>query len=70
MMVMHKMSNYITKKVADKLNHLFKNEREQYEGFWDNISIFIKFGCMREEKLYDKIKDSILLKQQMVFMKQ
>ena len=57
-----KMSNYITKKVADKLNHLFKNEREQYEGFWDNISIFIKFGCMREEKLYDKIKDSILLK--------
>lgn len=57
-----KMSNYITKKVADKLNHLFKNEREKYEGFWDNISIFIKFGCMREEKLYDKIKDSILLK--------
>lgn len=57
-----KMSNYITKKVADKLNHLFKNEREQYEGFWDNISIFIKFGCMREEKLYDKIKDALLLK--------
>ena len=57
-----KMSNYITKKVADKLNHLFKNEREQYEGFWDNINIFIKFGCMREEKLYDKIKDSLLLK--------
>ena len=57
-----KMSNYITKKVADKLNQLFKNEREQYESFWDNISIFIKFGCMKEEKLYDKIKDSLLLK--------
>ena len=57
-----KMSNYITKKVADKLNQLFKNERQTYEGFWDNISLFIKFGCMREEKLYDKIKDSLLLK--------
>lgn len=57
-----KMSNYITKKVADKLNQLFKNERASYEGFWDNISLFIKFGCMREEKLYDKIKDSLLLK--------
>ncbi len=57
-----KMSNYISKKVADKLNQLFKNEREAYEGFWDNISLFIKFGCMREEKLYDKIKDCLLLK--------
>ncbi|NLK38537.1 MAG: molecular chaperone HtpG [Epulopiscium sp.] len=57
-----KMSNYISKKVADKLNQLFKNEREKYEGFWDNISIFIKYGCMREEKLYDKVKDCLLLK--------
>lgn len=57
-----KMSNYISKKVADKLNQLFKNEREAYEGFWDNISIFIKFGCMREEKLYDKVKDCLLFK--------
>ncbi len=57
-----KMSNYISKKVADKLNQLFKNEREIYEGFWDNISIFIKYGCMKEEKLYDRVKDCLLLK--------
>lgn len=58
-----KMSTYITKKVADKLNSMFKNERtETYEKFWDDISVFIKYGCMREEKLYDKIKDSILFK--------
>ena len=58
-----KMSTYITKKVADKLNSMFKNGRtETYEKFWDDISVFIKYGCMREEKLYDKIKDSILFK--------
>lgn len=57
-----KMSNYIAKKVADKLNQLFKNERENYESFWDDISLFIKFGCMKEEKLYDKVKDCLLLK--------
>ncbi len=57
-----KMNTYITKKVADKLNQLFKNERETYEGFWDDIGIFIKYGCMREEKLYDKVKDALLLK--------
>lgn len=58
-----KMSSYITKKVADKLNSMFKNERkETYEKFWDDISVFIKYGCMREEKLYDKIKDSLLFK--------
>lgn len=57
-----KMNTYITKKVADKLNQLFKNDRETYEGFWDDIGIFIKYGCMREEKLYDKVKDALLLK--------
>ena len=57
-----KMNAYITKKVADKLNQLFKNERQTYEGFWDDIGIFIKYGCMREEKLYDKVKDALLLK--------
>ena len=57
-----KMNAYITKKVADKLNQLFKNDRPAYEGFWDDINIFIKYGCMREEKLYDKVKDSLLLK--------
>ncbi len=57
-----KMNAYITKKVADKLNQLFKNDRSAYEGFWDDIGIFIKYGCMREEKLYDKVKDALLLK--------
>lgn len=57
-----KMSSYITKKVADKLVQLFKNDRSAYEGFWDDIGIFIKYGCMREEKLYDKVKDALLLK--------
>lgn len=57
-----KMSNYITKKVADKLNSLFKKNREEYEGFWDDISQFIKYGCMREKEFYDKVKDSLLFK--------
>ncbi len=57
-----KMNNYITKKVADKLNSVFKNSREEYEGFWEDISIFVKYGCMKEEKFYDKIKDSIIFK--------
>ena len=57
-----KMNAYITKKVADKLNQLFKNDRPAFEGFWDDINIFIKYGCMREEKLYDKVKDALLLK--------
>ena len=57
-----KMNSYITKKVADKLNHLFKSDRTAYEGFWDDIGMFFKYGCMREEKLYDKMKDALLLK--------
>ena len=57
-----KMSKYITKKVADKLNNLFKKERETFEGFWDDISQFIKYGCLREKDFYDKVKDSLLFK--------
>lgn len=57
-----KMNAYITKKVADKLNQLFKTDRPAFEGFWDDINIFIKYGCMKEEKLYDKVKDILLLK--------
>ncbi len=57
-----KMSGYITKKVADKLNSLFKKEREEYEKFWDDISQFIKYGCLREKEFYDKVKDSLLFK--------
>ncbi|WP_317366488.1 molecular chaperone HtpG [uncultured Tyzzerella sp.] len=57
-----KMSKYITKKVADKLNSLFKKQREDFEGFWDDISQFIKYGCLREKDFYDKVKDSLLFK--------
>ena len=57
-----KMSSYITKKVADKLSQLFKTQRENYEEFWSDIGIFIKYGCLKEEKLYDKVKDALLLK--------
>ena len=48
-----KMNAYITKKVADKLNQLFKTDRSAFECFWDDSNIFIKYGCMKEEKLYD-----------------
>ncbi len=55
-----KMSAYITKKVADKLNDIFKEDRSQYESFWNDISLFVKYGCMKEEKFYDKVKDILL----------
>lgn len=55
-----KISEYITKKVADKLTGLFKNEREQFEGFWDDINPFIKFGAIRDSKFYEKTKDIFL----------
>ena len=57
-----KMSGYITKKVADKLTGLFKNEREQYNKYWDDISPFIKYGCIREHDFYDKVKSAVLYK--------
>ena len=55
-----KMSSYITKKVADKINAMFKNNREEYEGIFDDLSLFIKYGCIKEDKFYDKVKDSLL----------
>ena len=57
-----KISKHIVKKVADKLKSLYKNERENYEKFWDDIQVFIKFGCLKDESFYDKGKDSILFK--------
>ncbi len=57
-----KISNHITKKVADKLTGLFKNDRENYSKYWDDINIFIKYGCIRDEKFYEKIKDAIIYK--------
>lgn len=57
-----KISDYITKKVADKLSGMCKTERESYEKYWDDISPFIKFGCLKDEKFCDKINDYILFK--------
>ena len=57
-----KISEYITKKVADKLIGLCKTEKESYEKYWDDISPFIKFGCLKDEKFCDKMDDYILFK--------
>ena len=57
-----KISDYITKKVADKLIGMCKTEKEAYEKYWDDISPFIKFGCLKDEKFCDKINDFILFK--------
>ena len=57
-----KISDYITKKVADKLSGMCKTEREDYEKYWDDISPFIKFGCLKDEKFKEKMKDYILFK--------
>jgi molecular chaperone HtpG len=56
------MSGYISKKVADKLNSLYKKDRENYNKYWDDISPFIKFGAIKERDFYDKVKESILYK--------
>ncbi len=57
-----KISEYITKKVADKLSGMCKTEKEAYEKYWDDISPFIKYGCLRDEKFCDKMNDYILFK--------
>ena len=57
-----KMKSYITKKIADKLLSMFNNSREQYEGYWDDINPFIKYGCLSDKKFYDQIKPAIILK--------
>ncbi len=57
-----KISDYITKKVADKLTGMCKTEKETYEKYWDDISPFIKFGCLKDEKFCDKMNDYILFK--------
>ena len=58
----NKISEYISKKVADKLAGMCKTKREEYEKYWDSISPFIKFGCLKDEKFCDKMKDAILFK--------
>ena len=58
----NKVADYISKKVADKLTGMFKTDRENYEKYWDDISPFIKFGCPKDEKFGEKMKDSMLYK--------
>ena len=58
----HKISEYISKKVADKLSGMCKVDKENYEKYWDDISPFIKFGCLKDEKFCDKMMDYVLFK--------
>lgn len=57
-----KISKHITKKVADKLTALFNNERTRYEECWKDIATFIKFGCLKDDDFYDKVKDIVIFK--------
>lgn len=57
-----KISNHISKKVSDKLLELFKDKRDDYNRYWDDLNPFIKYGCLRDEKFYDRVKDIIIYK--------
>ena len=57
-----KISDYITKKVADKLSGMFKVDRENYEKYWDDISPFIKYGCLKDQKFREKMTDYLIFK--------
>ena len=57
-----KLSAYITRKVADKLTGLFNAERDNYQKYWDDIHPFVKYGCMRDAKFFDQVKDTLLYK--------
>ena len=57
-----KISSHITKKVADKLEEMFKNDREDFEKKWDDLKVFIEYGCLTDEKFYDRAKSFILFK--------
>lgn len=57
-----KLSSHITKKVADRLNGLFNTERETYQKYWEDIHPFIKYGCVRDQKFFDMVKDSLIFK--------
>lgn len=57
-----KISRYITKKVADKLTDLFNNNREKYEKCWQDLSTFVKYGCLKDDDFFDKVKDIIIYK--------
>lgn len=57
-----KLSAYITRKVADRLVSLFNENREQYQKYWDDINPFVKYGCVRDAKFFDQVKDTLLFK--------
>lgn len=57
-----KIASHITRKVADKLTSLYKNDCDNYVKYWEDINIFVKYGCVRDEKFYDKVKDAIIYK--------
>ena len=57
-----KISSHITKKVADKLTSLFEGERDDYNKYWEDINPFVKYGCIKEEKFYDRVKDVVIYK--------
>ena len=57
-----KLSSHITKKVGDKLVKLFEEERDSYNSYWDDINPFVKYGCIREDKFYDRVKDILIYK--------
>ena len=57
-----KISRYITKKVADKLTELYKNDREKYEKCWQDLSTFVKYGCLKDDDFYEKVKGIIIYK--------
>ena len=58
----NKISNHIIKKVADKLKLLYNKDKENYEKYWEDINPFIKYGCMREPKFFDRVKDILIYK--------
>ncbi len=57
-----KIASHITRKVADKLTSLYKNDTDNYTKYWEDINIFVKYGCVRDEKFYDKVKDALIYK--------
>ena len=57
-----KIAKHITKKVADKLGELYRNDKEKYENCWKDIATFVKFGCIKDDEFYNKVKDIIIFK--------
>lgn len=56
----NRISAHITRKVADKLTHMYENERDNYNKYWDDINPFVKYGCIRDNKFYERVKDIVI----------